>query len=150
MYTGKTEKPCCLCDAPEIETRIDLPPRAIQRLQYGDRIAWQDVVGIVSIYFCENDWETVRELVLDVGMSPLPRCNVARASFDLREDFEAFVTQQKDEQDHHALEERLWTESERVLAGDTEYPPADRELVEATIVTWVLDELDAPIATDHS
>ncbi len=148
MYTGKTEKPCCLCDDREIETRIDLPPRAIQQLQYGDRIAWQDVVGIVSIYFCANDWETVSELVLELGLSPLPRCNVARASFDLREDFEALVNQRKDEQDHQALEERLWAESERVLDGETEYPADDRELVEAHVVRWVLDDLDAPVASE--
>ena len=148
MYTGKTEKPCCLCDDHEIEARIDLPPRAIQQLQHGGRIAWRDVVGIVSIYFCENDWETVKQLVLEMGLSPLPRCNVARASFDLRADFEALVNQRKDEQDHQELEARLWEESERVLSGETEYPPDDRELVEAQVIRWVLDDLDAPIAAE--
>jgi hypothetical protein len=86
MYTGKTEKACCLCDNPDTETRLDLPPRAVPMLKHSEAIAWQDIVGEVSIYFCASDWETVRDLVLETGMSPLSRCNVARASFDLRVD----------------------------------------------------------------
>ena len=146
MYTGKTEKPCCLCDAGDIDHRVDLPPRVIQQLKHGEAIAWQDVVGEVSLYFCEQDWETVCDLVLETGMTPLSRCNAARASFDLREDFEAFTNRTKDVPDHQPIEERFWTESQQILAGDTEYPPSDRELVQARVVTWALEDLEAPIA----
>ncbi|MDG5817619.1 hypothetical protein [Natronococcus sp. A-GB7] len=146
MYTGKVEKPCCLCDDPEIHRRIDLPPRLIQRLQHSEAVAWRDVVGEVSIHFCASDWETVRQLVLETGMSPLPRCNVARASFDLRADFEAFTGRTREEPDQQPIEERFWRESRRVLAGDTEYPPSDRDLVQAHVVTQALRELDAPVA----
>jgi len=148
MYTGKTEKPCCLCDDPSIDHRIDLPPRAIQQCKHGEAIAWRDVVGEVSIYFCESDWETVRDLVLEMGMTPLPRCNVARASFDLREDFEAFTGRARDEPDQQPLERRVWEESAQVLAGETEYPPSDRDRIEALVVRWALSDLDAPVARD--
>jgi hypothetical protein len=150
MYTGKVEKPCCLCDDPSVEHRLDLPPRAIRRLQYGEAIAWQDIVGHVSIHFCDSCWETARELVLDTGMSPLPRCNVARASFDLREDFEAFTNRTREEPDQRPTEERFWRESRRTLAGDVEYPPSDRDLVQARVVRWALEELDAPVAGSRS
>jgi hypothetical protein len=30
MYTGRTEKPCCLCGDPETAHRIDIPPRTIR------------------------------------------------------------------------------------------------------------------------
>ena len=146
MYTGKTEKPCCLCGSPDTAVRLDLPPRAIQLLKHGEVIAWQDVVGEVSIHFCASDWETVAELVLEVGMSPLSRCNVARASFDLREDFEAFTGRAVDEPDQRPLERRLWAESEAVLAGETDYPPSDRDLVEARVVRWALEDTDASVA----
>lgn len=150
VYTGKTVKPCCLCESPDVEVRIDLPPRAIQLLKHGEVIAWQDVVGEVSIHFCATDWETVADLVLDVGMSPLSRCNVARASFDLREDFEAFTGRTVDEPDQRPLERRLWIESEAVLAGETDYPPSDRDLVEARIVRWALEDTDAPVVRSHT
>lgn len=148
MYTGKTVKPCCLCDDPDVETRIDLPPRAIQSMKHGDAIAWQDVVGEVSIHFCAADWETVSDLVLEMGMSPLSRCNVARASFDLREDFEAFTSRTRDEPDQQPVEDRLWHKAEQVLEGDTEYEPSDRDLVEARVVQWALAEHDSPVAGD--
>ena len=105
----------------------------------------------MSIHFCEGDWKVVRDLVLETGMSPLPRCNAARASFDLREDFEAFTNRTREEPDHRPLEARFWRESRRVLAGDTdEYPPSDRDLVEARVVAWALRELDAPVARDEA
>jgi len=136
MYTGKTEQPCCLCDRPETEVRIDLPPRAIPEMKHGDPIAWRDVVGEVSIHFCADCWETVRELTLKTGMSPLPRCNVARASFDLREDFEALLNDVRDEPDHGPTERRMREESESVLADPESN--ADRAVVEAWIVREVL------------
>jgi hypothetical protein len=139
MYTGKTEQPCCLCEDPEIHTRIDLPPRVVQLLKHSDPIAWQDIVGEVSIYFCEDDWETVRDLVLDTGMSPLSRCNVARASFDLREDFEAMLSETRSEPDQRPLEREFLDRFETVL--DDPATTSDRELVEARVVRWALEDL---------
>ncbi|WP_458207695.1 hypothetical protein [Haladaptatus sp. NG-SE-30] len=141
MYTGKTEQPCCLCDDPDAPVRIDLPPSAVPEMKYGDPIAWRDIVGEVSIHFCESDWNVVRDLVLDLEMSPLPRCNVARASFDLREDFEALLDSTRDEPDQSRVESRLREKSERVVAefGDDSLH-SDRDLVEARIVLGTLDE----------
>ena len=144
MYTGKTEKPCCLCGSPDTVSRINIPPRAVQLLDKSGPIAWQDIVGEVSIYFCESDWETVTDLVLDAGMSPLSRCNAARADFDLREDFEALLNDVRDEPDQQPLEAEMREESERVM---TEFESDDnieiRDLVEARVVTWALDDLTA-------
>jgi hypothetical protein len=144
MYTGKTEKPCCLCGNPDTVSRINIPPRAVQLLDKSGPIAWQDIVGEVSLYFCESDWETVTDLVLDAGMSPLSRCNAARADFDLREDFEALLNDVRDEPDQQPLETEMREESEQVIA---EYESDDhievRDLVEARVVTWALDDLAA-------
>ncbi|MCT9096304.1 hypothetical protein [Haloarchaeobius sp. HME9146] len=137
MFTGKTEQPCCLCDDPETATRIDLPPRAVPEMKHADAIAWQDIVGEVSIHFCANDWELVRDLVLDMGMNPLGRCNVARASFDLREDFEALLSQTRDEPDHGPVEQRMLEKSEAVLDDEE---ATDRARVEALLVRWTLSE----------
>jgi len=144
MYTGRTEKPCCLCGAPETAHRIDIPPRAVQLLKHAGPIAWQDIEGEASLYFCEDDWETVRELVLETGMSPLSRCNAGRASFVLREDFEALLNATRDEPDQQPLEKRLSKEAERTLerykSGDRAIET--RDLVEARIVTWALEDLE--------
>ncbi|WP_136715220.1 hypothetical protein [Halorientalis salina] len=144
MYTGKRQKPCCLCGNPETATRLDIPPRAVQLLDNSGPIAWQDIVGEVSIYFCESDWETVVDLVLDAGMSPLSRCNAARADFDLREDFEAMLNAVREEPDQKPLEREMLEESERVIE---EYEDADnsevRALVEARVVTWAMEDLRA-------
>jgi len=139
MYTGKTEQPCCLCDDPETATRVDLPPAAIPELANSDPVAWQDVEGEVSIHFCASDWELVRELVLDLGQNPLGRCNVARASFDLREDFEALLNDVRDEPDQSGVEADLLERSERALAAG-EGEASDRERVQALLVQWVLGE----------
>jgi hypothetical protein len=144
MYTGRTEKPCCLCGAPETAHRIDIPPRAVQLLKHAGPIAWQDIEGEASLYFCEDDWEIVQELVLETGMSPLSRCNAGRASFVLREDFEALLNATRDEPDQRPLEKRLSEEAERTLeryeSGDRAVET--RDLVEARIVTWALEDLE--------
>jgi hypothetical protein len=140
MYTGKTEKACCLCGNPDTATRLDLPPRAVPLLKHADPIAWQDIVGEVSIYFCDSDWETVRDLVLETGMSPLSRCNAARASFDLREDFEALLNDIHDEPDHTELEAEMRADAEEVLAN-RDHPHVDeRDVVEARVVQWVFED----------
>jgi hypothetical protein len=141
VYTGKTEQPCCLCDDPETRCRIDLPPRAITHMKHAGAIAWQDVVGEVSIHFCADDWTLVRELVLEMGLNPLSRCNVARASFDLREDFEALLNATRERPDHAPIERRMAEESEAVLANPADHEPSAR--VEARIVGFVLEGVPA-------
>ena len=151
MYTGRTEKPCCLCGSPKTAHRIDVPPRAVQLLKHAGPIAWQDIEGEVSLHFCESDWGTVRELVLETGMSPLSRCNAGRASFVLREDFEALLNDTRAEPDQRPLERELREEAERTLdryeSGDEMVET--RDLVEARIVTWALEDLGtAPTPAD--
>lgn len=145
MYTGKTEKACCLCGNPDAGRRLDLPPRAVPLLKHSEVIAWQDIVGEVSIYFCASDWETVRDLVLETGMSPLSRCNVARASFDLREDFEALLNDIRDEPDHSDLEAEMRAEAERVLENTDDPYVEERDIVEARIIRWVFEDTEATV-----
>jgi len=145
MYTGKTEKACCLCGNPDTSSRLDLPPRAVPLLKHSEAIAWRDIVGEVSIYFCRSDWETVRDLVLETGMSPLSRCNVARASFDLREDFEALLNDIRDEPDHSELEAEMRAEAERVLQNRDDPYVEERDIVEARVVQWVFEDTEAAV-----
>jgi hypothetical protein len=144
MYSGKRQKPCCLCGNPDTDSRLDIPPRAVQLLDKSGPIAWQDIVGEVSLYFCASDWETVVDLVLDAGMSPLSRCNAARADFDLREDFEAMLNDVREEPDQEPLEREMLADARQVI---DEYEDDDnsevRALVEARVVTWALEDLRA-------
>jgi hypothetical protein len=141
VYTGRTEQPCCLCESPETTRRIEVPPRAIQLMKNGDPIAWRDVVGSVTIEFCESDWEVVRDLVLETGMSPLSRCNVARASFDLRADFEALLNDTKAEQDQTELESRVLTEARETIESADDPMTEERDVVEARVVQLALSKL---------
>ena len=145
MYTGRTEKPCCLCGRPETDHRVDIPPRAVQLLKHSGPIAWRDIEGEVSLHFCADDWETVRELVFETGMSPLSRCNAGRASFVLREDFQALLNETRAEPDQKPLEAEMRADAESVLerydAGDDHVE--DRDLVEARIVQWALEDLES-------
>ena len=97
----------------------------------------------MSLYFCTDDWATVRELVLETGMSPLSRCNAGRASFVLREDFEALLNTTREEPDQAPLEAEMREAAESVLkrydAGDDNVET--RDLVEARIVRWALEDL---------
>jgi hypothetical protein len=149
MYTGQTEQPCCLCGREETAHRIDIPPRTVQLLKNAEPIAWQDIEGTASLHFCEDDFETVSDLVLEAGMSPLSRCNVARASFVLREDFEALLHDTREQPEQDPLEQRLLAEAgetiERYEAGDDMVER--RDIVEALVVTWALEELGAVGAT---
>jgi hypothetical protein len=151
VYTGKRERPCCLCRDPETAHRLDLPPRAIQAMARSGRISWRDVLGEVSLYFCESDWETVRELVLDVGMNPIGRCNAACADFDLRADFEALTNEVRVRQDHATMEAEMLETAEETLAayesgGDVE----ERAVVEARICQWALEDLREGAASGQS
>ena len=143
MYTGQTEQPCCLCDDPETAHRIDIFPRAVQLLENSGPIAWRDIEGEVSLHFCESDWELVREIVLDMGMSPLGRCNAARASMVFREDFEALLNDVRDEPNQTPLERRKREQAEEHVAEYSEESNVDeRDLVEARVVLDALAELD--------
>lgn len=105
-----------------------------------DPIAWRDIVGQVSIHFCESDWDTVRDLVLDTGMHPLSRCNVARASFDLREDFEALLNDTRAEPNQTELEADLVEQARSTLEKADDPLTDDRDLVEAGITLLALEE----------
>lgn len=144
MYTGRPEKPCCLCDRDETDHRIDVPPRALESMKNTGSIAWRDVEGEVSLYFCEDDWRLVRELVLETGMSPLARCNAARASFVLREDFEAYLNATRATPDQGPLETRMLERARETVRryenGDDLVEP--RDLVEARIVQWTVGDPD--------
>ncbi len=109
-----------------------------------DPIAWRDIVGEVSLHFCASDWETVRELVLEVDVNPLPRCNVARASFDLREDFEALLNRNRPEPDQTELEQRFAAEARETLAAANQGKASDQARVEASVVLLALEDLDQP------
>ncbi len=141
MYTGRTEQPCCLCDSPDTVARIDIPPRAVQLMKHSGPIAWRDIVGEVSIHFCESDWETVTDLVVNLGMNPLSRCNVARASFHLREDFEALLNATREEPDQTELEERLLAAADETLSSVDDPMTEERDVVEARVVVDSLTEL---------
>jgi hypothetical protein len=143
MYTGRTERPCCLCGDPETAASIDVPPRAVRLMRNGDPIAWRDIVGTVTVYFCANDWDLVRDLVLDAGTHPLSRCNVAHASFSLREDYEALLNATRSEPDQTALEARLVKDADAVVAEYEADPLSEpRDLVEALVTRRALAELE--------
>ncbi len=144
MYTGKTEKPCCLCGEERTVARLDLPPQAVRLMRNAEPIAWRDIVGEVSIHFCNSDWELVTELVLEMGQLPLSRCNVARASFDIREDFEALLNDIREEPDQAHLEQEMLEDAAATIdRAEREGVDNERDLVEAYVVRWALAELDA-------
>ncbi|AKU07480.1 hypothetical protein [Haloferax gibbonsii] len=141
MYTGRTDQPCCLCDDPKTVARIAVPPRAVTLMENAAPIAWRDIVGDVTLQFCKSDWELVTELVLDLGMHPLSRCNVARADFSIREDFEALLNSTREEPDQTAQEDRMLAEA-RAVIDDADDPMVEaRDLVEAHVVVRALAEL---------
>ena len=142
MFTGRTDTPCCLCGCPKTESRIEVPPRAVTLMENSGPIAWQDIVSPVTLQFCADDWELVRDLALEMNHHPLPRCNVAYASFDLREDFEAMTNEIKSVPDQTALERRLLERSHEVLAAAEDPMTETRDLVEATVIEAALSELE--------
>ncbi|MEF8818160.1 MAG: hypothetical protein V5A31_02190 [Haloferacaceae archaeon] len=146
MYTGRTEQPCCLCGDPDTVARIDVPPRAVGLMENAGPIAVADIVGSASIHFCESDWALVRDLTVDLDGNPLSRCNAARASFDLRDDYEALTNATK-EPDQAGVEARMLTEAEEVLDARDEPTTEDRAVVEALVVRRSLAALDTPGAS---
>jgi hypothetical protein len=143
VYTGRTEQPCCLCGDPETAARIDVPPRAVGLMKNAGPIAVADVVGPASVHFCESDWGLVRDLTLDLDGNPLSRCNAARASFDLRDDYEALTNATK-EPDQAGVEARMRREADEVLSARDDPDTSDRALVEALVVRRSLADLDPP------
>jgi hypothetical protein len=141
MFTGRTDTPCCLCGQAKTSSRIEVPPRAVTLMKNSGPIAWQDIVSPVTLQFCADDWELVADLALDMGHHPLSRCNVAYASFDLREDFEALLNETK-EPNQTELEARLSERSREVLESADDPLTEQRALVEATIIEIALDELN--------
>jgi hypothetical protein len=141
MFTGRTDTPCCLCGQAKTTSRIEVPPRAVTLMENSGPIAWQDIVSPVTLQFCADDWELVSDLALDMGHHPLSRCNVAYASFDLREDFEAMLNETR-EPNQTELEGRLLDRSHDVLNSAADPLTEDRALVEATIIEVAMDELD--------
>lgn len=144
MYAGLTRTPCCLCGREEVASRIELPPRALGLMENGDPISWRDVVGTVSLSFCESDWALVRDLVLDLDTHPLSRCNAAHVSLDLRADHEALFTATKEATDQTELEARRVERARETLAGgeDESGSPEERAQVEALVTLRALAELD--------
>ncbi|GGC57612.1 hypothetical protein [Haloferax sulfurifontis] len=141
MYTGRTDQPCCLCDDPKTVARIAVPPRAVMLMENAAPIAWRDIVGDVTLQFCESDWELVAELVLDLGMHPLSRCNVARADFSIREDFEALLNSTRDEPDQTEQEDRMLAEARAAIDDSDDPMVEERDLVEAHVVVRAMAEL---------
>jgi len=146
MFTGRTDTPCCLCGQAKTESRIEVPPRAVTLMENSGPIAWQDIVSPVTLQFCADDWDLVSDLALDMGHHPLSRCNVAYASFDLREDFEAMLNETT-EPNQTELEGRLLDRSRDVLDSAEDPLTEQRALVEATIIEVAMDELDVAEAT---
>lgn len=148
MYTGKRERPCCLCGNPDTENRLDVPPRAIEAMKHSGRVAWRDILGEVSVYFCANDWETVCDLVLETGMNPISRCNAARADFDLRDDFEALTNTVRSRQDHGAREAEMLADARATIEAFERGDDIETQhLVEARVVQWTMADLDAEAAS---
>lgn len=142
MYAGRTAKPCSLCGDPETTASIDVPPRAVQLMRNAGPIAWRDIVAPATVAFCADDWATVRDLALEMGMHPLGRCNAARASFSLRADHEALTNATRAEPDHEALDARLLDAADAALAAYGDDPTVEeRDAVEATVVRRALEEL---------
>jgi hypothetical protein len=108
-------------------------------------IAVADIVGSASIHFCESDWAFVRDLTIDLDGNPLSRCNAARASFDLRDDYEALTNATK-EPNQEGVESRMLAEAEEVLGARDDPTTEDRAVVEALVVRRALGELDTPAA----
>lgn len=79
--------------------------------------------------------------MLDIGTNPLSRCNVARASFDIREDFEALLNDVRAEPDHTDLERQVLWESQRIIETAERENTEERDVVEARIVQWTFEEL---------
>lgn len=142
MYTGRTEQPCALCGARETATRIDVPPRAVALMRNAEPIAVRDIVGTASVHFCADDWETVEDIVIDLGGQPLSRCNAAYASFSIREDYEALLNQRRDEPDQRALERRLRSAAADTLDARDESVTERRDIVEALVVRRALAKLE--------
>jgi hypothetical protein len=109
-------------------------------MRHAGSVAWQDIVGPLSLYFCESDWELVSDLVLELGQNPISRCSVARASMTIREDFETYLSTTREVPDQLLLEAEMHAAAEAALA-DPMTPVDTREQVEARVVLWSLEEL---------
>lgn len=139
MYGG-CRRSCCLCGTPKTVVRLELPPRAIQLCRNDDVAPWDDVVGSASAFLCRSDWQIVSALVLEIGMSPLPRFDASRFAFDRRTDPGARPRNGIND-DPERVERRLRERADAVLSGAVE-EPSPAALVEARLVDWALEDLD--------
>lgn len=110
-------------------------------MKHGDPISWRDVVGTVTLRFCDDDWDLVCDLAIEMNTHPLSRCNAAHVSLDLREDHEALLSATKPETDQTDLESRLTQAAEATLDAIDDPYTEERDVVEAIIVLRALDEL---------
>ena len=141
MYAGLKNTPCCLCGRDETQSRIEVPPRALDLMENGGPIAWQDVVGSVTLRFCADDWALVSDLAVEMDTHPLGRCNAAHVSLDLREDHEALLSATKEATDQTEFEARLATRAEETLEAIDDPYTETRDVVEAIVVLRALEEL---------
>ena len=149
MYAGRTETPCCLCGNEDTVSRFEVPPRAVTLMKNSGPIAWRDIVGPVTLQFCADDWELVTELAVEMDMHPLSRCNVAHASFSLREDFEALLSATKDEPDQTKQETELLERSRAVIENRDDPYTESRDMVEAIVIGLALSELEVIETPPH-
>jgi hypothetical protein len=117
-------------------------------MQHAGSVAWQDVVGPLSLYFCESDWELVCDLVLELGQNPIGRCSVARASMTIREDFETYLSTTRDVPDQQPLEAEMRARAQATLA-DASTPVDTRAQVQARVLLWSLEELSSSAASQQ-
>jgi len=111
-------------------------------------IAWRDVVGTVSIHFVLMIGISSAILSLRCKLNPLGRCNVAQASFSIREDFEALLSDTRPEPDQTAVEERLISTAQKTLAEvDSDPLIEERDHVEALLTLQTLMKLDVISST---
>ncbi len=142
MYAGLKNTPCCLCGRDETQSRIEVPPRAVELMENGGPIAWRDIVGGVTLRFCADDWALVSDLAIEMDTHPLSRCNAAHVSLDLREDHEALLSATKEATDQTKLEAELEARAEETLAAVDDPYTDSRDVVEAIVVLRALEELD--------
>lgn len=75
-------------------------------------------------------------------MHPLSRCNIVRADFSIRENFEALLDSTHDEPGQTEQENRLLAGARAVIDGADDPMIEERSLAKAHIVVRAMAELD--------
>lgn len=84
---------CAMCDgsmAGAPHDNMHVPPECLPLLENGDQYDPGDIMGDVTINFCENCSSTARGMV-GRGETPLPKCDADRCSIQKEEVFEALL-----------------------------------------------------------